>query len=247
LKGRKLRVEAVLFDLFDTLLLLEKYEAYYPTSLRKLYEFLLKNGVNVSFENFSQVYFEVRDKFYSESRESLEEPHFNLRVVQTLQRLGYNFDVSDPIIIRATMAFADEFMNYVSLDAEALDVLQKLHGKYKLGLISNFAIPECGWKLLEEFGLTKFFDAVMISGEINRRKPSPEIFKRSLKALGVEASKAVFVGDMVDLDVMGPKSVGMKTIFIKRRPIEENTDVKPDKVITSLSELLTVLEDCSVK
>ena len=234
----------MLFDLFDTLLLLESQETYYPPSLRKLHEFLVENGVNVPFEDFSRVYFEVRDKFYSESRESLEEPHFNVRVSQTLHRFGYDFDVSDPVVVGATMAFAEEFMRYVSLDKDALDVLEKLHGKYKLGLISNFAIPECGWKLLDKFGLKRFFDVAVISGEINQRKPSPEIFQRALKALGVKASMAIFVGDMLDLDVMGPKKVGMKTVLINRRPVEENADAKPDKVITRLSELLAVLEDC---
>jgi FMN phosphatase YigB (HAD superfamily) len=242
--GAEMQVEAVLFDLFDTLVLLKSQEAYYPPSLRKLHEFLVKNGVNVSFEDFSRVYFEVRDKFYSESRKSLEEPHFNIRVLQTLQRSGYNFDVSSPIIVGATMAFADEFMRHVSLDANAFDVLQKLHGKYKLGLISNFAIPECGWKLLDKFGLRRFFDVVVISGEVNRRKPSPEIFERALKVLGVEASETVFVGDMLDLDVLGPKKVGMKTVFIERRPLEHDVDVKPDYVIKGLNELLALLADC---
>lgn len=239
-----MRVDAVLFDLFDTLLLLENQETYYPPSLRKLYEHLLKNDINAPFEDFKRVYFEVRDKFYSESRESLEEPHFNLRVKQTLQRLGYNLSESDPIVVGATQAFGDEFTHYISLDTDAIDVLQRLHGKYKLGLISNFAIPECGWKLLEKFDLKKFFNVVMISGEINKRKPSAEIFERTLDILGVEASKTVFVGDMLDLDVVGPKKVGMKTVLIQRRPTEQITNVKPDRTITRLSELLSVLEDC---
>jgi HAD superfamily hydrolase (TIGR01549 family) len=238
-----MQVEAVLFDLFDTLLLLESSETYYSPSLRKLHEFLTKNGVNVPFADFSRVYFEVRDKFYSESRKSLEEPHFNVRVSQTLKILGYKFDASNAVVTGATKAFAEEFMHYVSLDAEAHDVLQRLHEKYKLGLISNFAIPECGWALLNKFGLKRFFDIVIISGEINKRKPSPEIFEKALKALDVKASRAVFVGDMLDLDVMGPKSVCMKTILIKRKAVE-NADIKPDRIITHLSELLTVLEDC---
>jgi len=41
-----MRLEAVLFDLFDTLLLLES-EVFYPPSLRKLHEFLIKNDVDV--------------------------------------------------------------------------------------------------------------------------------------------------------------------------------------------------------
>jgi HAD superfamily hydrolase (TIGR01549 family) len=239
-----MRVEAVLFDLFDTLLLLESQESYYPPSLRKLHEFLVRNGVHVSFEDFSRVYFEVRDKFYSESRESLIEPHFNVRVSQTLHRMGYDFGVSDPVVVGATMAFAEEFMRYVRLDEQAPDVLQKLHGKYRIGLVSNFAIPECGWKLLDKFGLKEFFDVVIISGEVNRRKPSPEIFQKALEALGVEASRTVFVGDMLDLDVIGPKGVGMKTVFIRRRSMDEYADVKPDRAITHLDQLLTALEDC---
>jgi HAD superfamily hydrolase (TIGR01549 family) len=239
-----MEVEAVLFDLFDTLLLLESQEVYYEPSLRKLHEFLVKNGVNVSFEDFSRVYFEVRDEFYSESRKSLEEPHFNVRVSQTLNRFDYDFDDSDSVVVGATMAFADEFMRYVSLDEDALDVLEKLHGKYKLGLISNFAIPECGWKLLDKFRLKRFFDVIVISGEVNQRKPSSEIFHRALETLGVKASKAVFVGDMLDLDVIGPKKVGMKTVFIERRPIKHDVDVNPDYVIKGLNELLAVLADC---
>jgi HAD superfamily hydrolase (TIGR01509 family) len=239
-----MRVEAVLFDLFDTLLLIENNEAHYQPCLRRLYEFLVDNGVDVSFEDFDRVYFEVRDKLYSESRKSLEEPHFNVRVSQTLQRLGYNFGVSDSVVAGATMAFADEFMRYVSLDADTLDVLQKLYGKYKLGVVSNFAIPERAWKLLENFGLKRFLDVVVISGDINKRKPSREIFEKALKGLGVDASRAVFVGDMLDLDVIGPKHVGMKTVLIERRPIGENVDVKPDRIVTRLSGLLAVIEDC---
>ena len=237
-----MKVETVLFDLFDTLILLESGEAYYRPSLKKLHEFLVKNGISVSFEDFERVYFEVRDKFYSESR-NLEEPHFNVRVSETLERLSYKLDASDPIVKGATTAFAEEFVHYTKLDAEAPNVLRKLHEKYKLALVSNFSIPEYGWKLLDKFSLKQFFDAVIISGDVNRRKPSPEIFQKALKSLNVEASRAVFVGDMLDLDVMGPKSVGMNTILIKRRPIE-NMSIKPDKVITHLRELLRMLEDC---
>jgi HAD superfamily hydrolase (TIGR01509 family) len=239
-----MHVEAVLFDLFDTLLLLESDQTYYQPCLKKMHHYLAKNGVNVPFDDFSRVYFDVRDRFYSESRKSLEEPHFNVRVSQTLQRLGYDLDASDHIVVGATMAFASEFMRYVSLDKDAIAVLQKLHGRYKVGLVSNFGIPECGRKLLKVYSLEKFFDYIVISGEVNQRKPSPKIFERALKALDVDASRTVFVGDMLDLDIMGPKAVGMKTVLIERKPLNEDIDVKPDKTIKSLPELLDVLDDC---
>lgn len=239
-----MQVEAVLFDLFDTLLLLEKDEAYYVPSLRRLHEFLVKNHISISFEDFRRVYFEVRDELYTEVEESLEEPHFNVRVSRVLQQFGYNFDISNPIVVSGTGVFADEFMRYVRLDDNALDVLRKLHGKYKLGLVSNFAIPECVWRLLDKFGLREFFGVVLVSAEINKRKPSPEIFEKALKILGVDASRTVFVGDMLGLDVKGAKSAGIKAVLIERRHIEKIVDVKPDRVIKSLKDLLVVLKDC---
>lgn len=244
-----MRVKAVLFDLFDTLLMLDSgddddREAYYVPSLKRLHGFLAENGIKVSFDDFSRAYFEIRDRLYEESRKTLDEPHFNVRVSQTLQRLGYDLDASDPVVVGATMAFADEFMRYVSLDKEAIAVLERLHGKYRLGLVSNFAIPECGWQLLEKFGLADFFGVVVISGEVNRRKPSREIFETALEALGVAASEAVFVGDMPDLDIKGPKSVGMKTVLIKRRFVEGIEEARPDKVILRLGDLPAILENC---
>ena len=239
-----MRVEAVLFDLFDTLVLLESDEVFYTPCLRRLHEFLAREGINIPFEDYRRAYFKVRDRLYAETEKNLEEPHFNVRVSQTLQQFGYDFEVSNPLVTGATMAFANELMHYVRLDVDTVDVLRRLRGRCRLGLVSNFAIPECAWKLLDKFGLKGFFDVVLVSGEINKRKPSPEIFERALNALGVDASRAVFVGDTIGLDVKGAKNAGIKAILIERRPIERIMDVKPDKVIRSLRELLVVLEEC---
>ncbi|MDH7478304.1 MAG: HAD family hydrolase [Candidatus Bathyarchaeota archaeon] len=251
-----MRVRAVLFDLFDTLLLIRDGEAFYTPSLKKLHEFLVNNGVNVEFENFKRVYFEVRDSLYAEASKNFEEPHFNIRVSRTLQRLRYNFDVFHPIVDGATIAFAEEFMRFVCLDDDAPYVLQKLHGKYKLGIVSNFAIPECVSKLLEKFELKKFFDTILISGAINKRKPCPIIFAKALEALNVSASETVFVGDTPSMDVAGPKALGIKAILIERKHSATDTSqsmvwkskeeayVKPDGIIKSLRELPSILEDC---
>jgi HAD superfamily hydrolase (TIGR01662 family) len=236
-----MKVEAVLFDLFDTLLLIEGGDAFYMSSLRKLHESLTVNGVNVSFEQFRSAYVEAREGLFIETDRALEEPHFNVRVSRTLQKLGYNFKVSDEVVVKATEAFSNEFMRYTHLDEDAKNVLQQLHEKYKLGIVSNFAIPECVWKLLEKYGLKEFFKVVVISGAVNRRKPSPKIFEKALEAIDSKACQTVFVGDTLSVDVRGAKNVGMKTILIERKPTEKNADIQPDKTIKRLDELLTVL------
>ncbi|MGQ9507648.1 MAG: HAD family hydrolase [Candidatus Bathycorpusculaceae bacterium] len=187
---------------------------------------------------------------------TLKNPHFNVRVSHTLQRLRYKFEVSHPIVVGATKAFADESMRFVCLDEDASHVLQKLYGKYRLGIVSNFAITECVWNLLEKFDLKKFFDAVLVSGAINKRKPCPQIFKKALEALDVNASEAVFVGDTSSMDVAGPKAIGIMAVLIQRKHSatdtpkslfwkpKEEPHTKPDKIIKSLRELPSILEDC---
>lgn len=245
-----LKVQAVLFDLFDTLLIIEGGNACYLPCLTKLYGFLVENGVTVSFEEFKRAYFEVRDNLYIETSRSFEEPHFRVRVWQTLKRLGYNCNPTDPVVVEATDAFAEEFSNFVKVDKEATTALKELYGKYKLGIVSNFALPECARRLLEKFQLKEFFDTIIISAEINKRKPSPEIFQKALTAIGTEPSKTVFVGDTPDIDIEGAKKVGMKTILIARETSATDwhaqpfRKVEPDKIITSLKELPKIIEDC---
>ena len=132
-------------------------------------------------------------------------------------------------------------MTFVYLDENTEKLLRSLHGKYKLGIISNFAIPECVDKLLKNHDLDKLLDLIVVSGAVNKRKPSPEVFKSALKFLGVSASETVFVGDTLDADIEGAKAVGMKTVYIQRR-IEKARKVRPDQTIKSLSELPKVLE-----
>ena len=234
-------IKAVLFDMFETLMMIRKNHEFYSPSLMRMYRYLNKNGINVSFDAFQKAYIKSRDDLYAKADANLEEPHFNVRVSETLKSLGYNYDVSSPIVAAATAEFCEEFMTFVYLDENTEKLLRTLHGKYKLGIISNFAIPECVHKLLKTHDLDKLFDAIVVSGAVNKRKPSPEIFERTLKALGVSASETVFVGDTLDADIEGAKAVGMKAVYIERR-IEKVEQVRPDQTIKSLSELPMVLE-----
>jgi putative hydrolase of the HAD superfamily len=234
---------AVLFDMFDTLMLIEKNHQFYAPSLKRAHKVLVENGVDVKFAVFRNAYIKARDAIYSKADAQLEEPHFNLRISKALQSLGYSF-VQNEVVARATNAFCEGFMEYVRIDDHARSTLEKLHAKYKLGIVSNFAIPECVDKLLERHGLDKLFDVVVVSGAVNKRKPSPEIFKKALEKLGVSAQNTVFVGDTVDADIEGAKNAGMKAIYIERRAQKEVANACPDQTIKGLGELVVALERC---
>jgi putative hydrolase of the HAD superfamily len=119
----------------------------------------------------------------------------------------------------------------------------KLHQKYKLGIVSNFAIPECVTKLLEKHNLDKLFDVVVVSGAVNKKKPSSEVFQKALIEIGVRAENAVFVGDTREADILGAKTAGMKSIFVERRVQKEIENACPDQIIKDLSQLLEAIDN----
>ena len=237
-------IQAILFDMFDTLMLIEKNHEFYSPSLKSAYQVFVNNGVNVKYETFRDAYVKARDALYVKADAQLEEPHFNLRLAKALESLGYCFDADSEAVTEATNAFCEIFMKYVRIDENAKTALENLHRQYKLGIVSNFAIPECVDKLLEDHGLDKLFDVVVVSATVNKRKPSPEIFHKALEKLGVAAVNAVFVGDTAEADIIGAKAAGMKTIFIERRLQKETEQACPDQTIKSLSELTAAIAHC---
>jgi len=234
------KVKAVLFDFGDTLVSFEDFN--YKASLTALHQTLVENGVVTPYEKFGKTYFKVRDQLYREADSSFREFNFRVRVSRTLSELGFSLDSTDPRIIRSVEAFMNPLIKSLKLEKHAPIVLQELMQKYKLGLVSNFAYPPAIKQSLRQFRLSKFFDVVIISGDIGWRKPSPRIFERALAALHVSASEAVFVGDAPLHDIAGARQVGMKTVLLRRLGEKETVDTgSPDKIIGGLKELLITL------
>jgi len=237
-----MQIKAVLFDMFDTLILIDRNYEFYNQAVINMHNYVVNQGVNVNFEQFYDAYVKARDDLYAQAEETLEEPHFNVRIQNALQLLGHNYNISSPIVTGATWEFTKKFISHVQIDEHAKPVLQNLQGNYKLGLVSNFAIPETIYSLLKTNDLTSLLDPVVISGEVNKRKPSPEIFQIALQKLDVLAEEAVFVGDTADADVAGAHAVGMKAVYIKRRAEQTIEKFIPDVIIDSLADLPSALK-----
>ncbi len=238
-----MRVKAVLFDFGDTLVSFEGFD--YEACLTALHQNLVENGIVVPYENFEKTYFKARDQLYREGDSSFKEFSFGVRCSRVLNELGFNLSPTDPEIISSVDAFMRPLIKSLKLEKNVIVVLRELKKKYRLGLVSNFAYPQAIKQTLREFGLSKFFDAVVISGDIGWRKPSPKIFEKALEALCVSASEAVFVGDSPFHDIAGAKQVEMKTVLLRHRLSEEETadTGSPDMIISGLEELLMILQD----
>ncbi len=118
-------------------------------------------------------------------------------------------------------------------------VLQTLHGRYKLAVISN-AMSQLPRLALEKADLTKFFHLIVISRDLGIRKPDPKIFEYVLEKLGVKPEETIHVGDSMEQDVVGAKAAGIKTVWIKNR--EEPVIEEPDYTIRSITELPKIID-----
>jgi putative hydrolase of the HAD superfamily len=70
--------------------------------------------------------------------------------------------------------------------------------------------------LLEQLGLTPFFDDVVVSTLVGASKPSREIFEIALRRAGVPASEALHVGDSLHDDYHGAKAAGLAALLVDR-------------------------------
>jgi HAD superfamily hydrolase (TIGR01549 family) len=251
-----LTVKAVLFDFADTLVHTERFD--YDTCLRKMLQSLGKNGIPVSFENFKQGYFDSRDRFYRETEKTLEEQDFAERIRETLESCGVKLSANDERIQEAAGAFSDCFTESLTIDRYLPSLLEQLHKKYKLAVVSNMSFAEAIFQSLRKLDIAKHFDAITVSGVTGWRKPSPRIFLEALQALDVKAEETVLVGDSRIADIEGAKKLGMKTVLLiekhKKQPSTDTfqfyikkgkSSVKPDKTISKLVALPRVLHNLS--
>lgn len=114
-------------------------------------------------------------------------------------------------------------------------VLQTLLAQgYRLGLITN-GRTAFQQQTIQALGITDYFSTILISEAETVRKPEPEIFRRALRRLGVDAHNATFVGDDPAADIRGAQAVGMRAIW-KRRPLERDC-VWADAICDDLAQL----------
>jgi putative hydrolase of the HAD superfamily len=78
------------------------------------------------------------------------------------------------------------------------DVLETLCGRFQLAVVSNF--DGRLRFILAHLGISKFFRHVFISSELGADKPYPEIFRRALNLIDLNANEVLHVGDDPERD-----------------------------------------------
>ena len=125
----------------------------------------------------------------------------------------------------------------VELFPETLPVLRELHGRYKMAIITN-GFAETHEAKIARLELSRFFDTVVLAGEMELAKPDPAVFRHAMRTLGVNAGESVMVGDRFDRDITGAHAAGMRAIWVNSRNDVMPAGVRPpEAVIPSIAQL----------
>jgi putative hydrolase of the HAD superfamily len=137
--------------------------------------------------------------------------------------------------------FQSERRARISAFSDSAPVLgQLIRDEYRLGLVTNGA-PLIQREKLDGSGLARFFDFMIVSGDIGIGKPDRRIFERALEALKVAPYEAAMVGNRLERDIQGAKNAGIRSILIRRRGLSSGDGPSPEFEIASLEELPALL------
>jgi putative hydrolase of the HAD superfamily len=161
-----------------------------------------------------------------------------------LPDLGQN--LTPDLLKKVEEAYTESVLEIPSELVEgSLEILKYLNNeKYKLGLICNTGRSpgRVLRKLLEYYHISEYFNVMTFSDELRIRKPDPEIFLFTLKKLKSTPSSSIHVGDELETDIKGAKSVGMTAIHLNRIN-NPHKEIQPDYSIRKLKEIKKVVEE----
>lgn len=125
----------------------------------------------------------------------------------------------------------------LSIDNEFVVIAKKLRLRYSIGLLSN-DVSEWSRYLREKFALD-FLDTVIISADVQCRKPALRIYERFLNQAQTNAKECVFIDDRYK-NLSAARMLGLRTIHFARETTVGN--FVPDATIRSFSELENAIE-----
>ena len=246
-------LRAITFDLFDTLVDLHMDRLpiavvggrRIPSTLGALHG-AVRNWVGDDLEGFAGELQRsdraLYEEFYAVGRE--------LPTLKRFQSFCEAVGISDPEAPQIlTETHMGKLREQVRLLPHHRDVLARLRERAALAIVSNFSHTPLALQVLQEAGLERHLDAIVISEEVGIRKPRKEIFVAALERLNVMANEAVHVGDNLDADIRGAAALGLRTVWITRRVSDPEAVLAahdgppPSHTISDLAELPTLIRE----
>lgn len=237
--------QAVLFDLFDTLVLFHRERLpeiqvngrTVRSTAGHLHAAFRPFAPHVELPAFVDALFwswQEAERIRSDAHREVSAPE---RFGMLFGRLGLEPSVEARDLLLAT--HMRELSKVVECPDHHAPLLRALRERYRLAVVSNFDYSPTCLTILEREGIAHLFETIVISDEVGWRKPKPVIFETALDRMkALRPAEALFVGDRADIDVAGAQAVGMRAVWINRdgEALPEGAPT-PEHEIRDLGEL----------
>lgn len=244
-------IDAVFFDMGGTI---ETY--WFDDDLRLhatpgIQKQLIEADIDLGLDN-EQLYGVVAEGLarYKEWKNRTLEELTPLQVWRDFIFSGYLINVNRLATIAEELMFCVDTRYYQrEMRPEMPAVLEAIRQMgLKIGLISNICSRDQVPYNLEQYGILKYFDPIVLSCEYGRRKPDPAIFHYAARLASVPTRNCIYVGDSILHDIRGACRSGFR-MSVQILNLDERCDecddyegIVPDAVITQMDELLSILK-----
>lgn len=123
----------------------------------------------------------------------------------------------------------------------ALELMQYLHGKYKVFIVSNATVSQQK-KRLTKAGLIDYVDDIFGSLDIGFNKPDARYYEYCWQHTGgIGPENTIIIGDSLTADIKGGLEQGMMTCWLNHRNSAPDPQLRPDYTVTTLSAIIQLL------
>ncbi|GAB0088680.1 N-acylneuraminate-9-phosphatase [Sergentomyia squamirostris] len=134
-------------------------------------------------------------------------------------------------------------LHYMEPTGDVLKFLESLKSHYLLGLISN-GPSAAQWEKVNRLNLAKYFDCILVSGDLPWEKPDPRIYRAACELLGVAEHQCIMIGDKLETDIQGGKEAKLGATFWLPLTSAERVEPDgpmPDFTIHNVVDMMTML------
>jgi putative hydrolase of the HAD superfamily len=225
----------VFFDLDHTLW---DFERNADETKRELFEVLkLREKGIATYETFREKYLDINLALWALYREDkIGKGELNFRrFYDTLCLLGVD---DRPLGEAMASGFIEGISARTYLFPFAMEVLEYLHPKYQIHIITN-GFEEVQFAKLRNSGMDRYFNSVITSEEAGVRKPDPKIFHYALRKTGALAQDSLMIGDDLEVDMAGARQLGMDQLYVNHDRKQHDEPVTLE--VFSLGEIMGLL------